>query len=200
MTDFLESHPNYVLVTHRINRYNELTGELKDDRGCDVYYGKKKGFSFGRYYNRFIYWQTQTLRTMYRMDAFQKAAVKCPLPLTDGILSFLILKYGRGYGINEYMGTYRIHSGGVWSKMSDFEKQYGNLELYRNYYHFEKSLFAKLSYYAMYIDVYKRYPEELKSREPIKHSIVLFNVFYAPFFYVKKKWFKIKRKLLRITK
>ena len=200
MVFFLESHPKYVLVTHRINVYNESTGEVKDDRGCDVYYGKKNGISFGRYYNRFIYWQTQTLRTMYRMDVYQKATGNCFLPKTDGMLSYLVLRHGKGYGINEYMGTYRIHSGGVWSNMSNFEKQYGNLIMYRNYYGFEKSIFAKLSYYAKYIDVYKRYPEELKSKEPIKNSIVLFNVFYAPFLYVKKKWFKMKRKLLRIAR
>ena len=200
MVDFLESHPDYVLVTHRISNYYEATGEMKDDKGSDVYYGNKKGISFGRYYNRFIYWQTQTLRTMYRMETFQKATANCSLPLTDGILSFMALKHGRGFGINEYMGTYRIHSGGVWSNMTNFEKQYGNLVLYRDYYHFENSLFAKLSYYAMYIDVYKRYPEELKKREPLKNSIVLFNVVYAPFLYAKRKWFKIKRKLLRKTK
>lgn len=200
MVDFLESHPDYVLVTHRISNYYEATGEMKDDKGSDVYYGNKKGISFGRYYNRFIYWQTQTLRTMYRMETFQKATANCSLPLTDGILSFMVLKHGRGFGINEYMGTYRIHSGGVWSNMTNFEKQYGNLVLYRDYYHFENSLFAKLSYYAMYIDVYKRYPEELKKREPLKSSIVLFNVVYAPFLYAKRKWFKIKRKLLRKTK
>lgn len=200
MTLFLESHPKYVLVTHRINRFDEATGEMKDDTGNDVYYGKKKGISFGRYYNRFIYWQTQTLRTMYRKDIYDKATQNYPYPKTDGVLGYLVLRYGRGYGINEYMGTYRIQCKGVWSGLSSFEKQYGNLIMFRNFYHYEKSLFAKLSYYAMYIDAYKRYPEELKSRESIKSSIVLFNVVYAPFLYVKKKWFKIKRKLLRISK
>lgn len=194
MVDFLESHPKYVLVTHRINVYNESTGELKDDRGCDVCYGKKNGISFGRYYNRFIYWQTQTLRTMYRMDAFQKASANCPMRLTDGILSYLVLKYGRGYGINEYMGTYRVHSGGVWSGISAFEKDYGNMLMFRSFYQYEKSLFALLSYYDSYINVYKQFPEELKSREPIKRHIVFFKKFRTLFCRSKAKYFEIKRK------
>lgn len=194
MVDVLESHPKYVLVTHRINRNNESTGELKDDRDCDVYYGKKNGISFGRYYNRFIYWQTQTLRTMYRMETFQKASAKCPMRLTDGVLSYLVLKYGRGYGINEYMGTYRIHSGGVWSGISGFEKHYNNMLMYRSFYQYEKSLFALLSYYDSYINVYKRFPEELKSKEPIKRHIVFFKKFRTLFLRSKASYFEIKRK------
>ena len=196
MVDFLESHPKYVLVTHRINRYYEATGEQEDDRSNDVYYGKKRGISFGRYYNRFIHWQTQTLRTMYRKDILDMAIQDFPYPKSDGILSCLVLKYGKGYGINECMGTYRIHSGGVWSRISDFDKYYGNMLMFRNFCHYEKSLFSKLSYYESYIDVYKRFPEELKNKESIKKNIVFLKIIHNLFLRVSSRYFEHKKKRL----
>lgn len=150
MISFLETHPKYVLACHRINRYIQEKDIFVSDDKANIYFGNKQGVSFGRYYNRFINWKTQTLATIYRKDVLNKALEGYPYAKTDGIKSYFPLKYGKGYCFNEHMATYRVNKGGVWSRQTNKEQIYSNWQMFKNFDSFEKSVFSRLSYWQSY--------------------------------------------------
>lgn len=180
MVDFLEEHPDYVVVNHRINRYYQATDELKDDKSNDVFFGKAKGFTYGRYFNRFVHWTTQTIATVYRREILEKSLSEYPYSKTDGILSYFPLKYGKGYCFNDYMATYRINDGGTYSRLSQVEKSYWNWKMFKDFDTYEKSFFSKLSYIEAYSRLlvqtkWKRYKDA-----NFNIGIFLFTVIYVP--------------------
>lgn len=192
MTDFLESHPDYVLVNHRIKRFFQVTGELKDNKAQDVYFGKQSGVSFGRYYNRFVLWTTQTLATVYRREVLEKSLADYPYSKTDGIISYLPLKYGKGYCFNDYMATYRINEGGTYSPLTNVEKSYINWKMFRDFDSYEKSFFSKLSYIESYsrllrINNWKGYKDA-----SFNMGVLLFTIVYYPMRKSVSLYFKVK--------
>lgn len=155
LVSFLESNPKYVLACHRYNRYIQNEDKYEDDSNFDFYFGKNKGITFRRYFNRFVNWRTQTLATVYNREIMDNAIGEYPYRTSDGIRSYFPLKYGKGYCFNEHMAIYRVNDGGVYSGIAPIDRIYGNWLMYRDFYNYEKSLFSKWSFYDIYYSILK---------------------------------------------
>ena len=111
--DFLESHPDYVMCSHRFNQYIQEKGFLeeeqdKDFEGADY---DLKNLIGGK-------WLTQTLTVMYRRSALNLKRYAAYGMSMDMILFYELLKIGKGYCFPDIMAVYRLHNGGVWSEVS----------------------------------------------------------------------------------
>lgn len=188
---FLEKNPDYVLVCHRYDRYIQNEDRYINDSGDDVYFRGKNGVSFGRYYNRFINWRTQTLATVYNKEIMKKAIGDYPYMPTDGILSYFPLKYGKGYCFNEHMATYRVNDGGVYSGIPEINRYYGNWIMFRNFDSYEKSLFSKLSFYDSYFSIL-RFTKWKGYKEARPNYFILFGgMVHLPIRYMIIAFYKI---------
>lgn len=111
--DFLESHPNYVMCSHRFNQYIQDKNLLEEEKdltfqGADY---DLKNLIGGK-------WLTQTLTVMYRRDALDLHRYESYSMSLDMILFYELLRNGKGYCFPDVMAVYRLHRGGVWSKVS----------------------------------------------------------------------------------
>ena len=111
--DFLESHPDYVMCSHRFNQYIQEKGLLeeeqdKDFKGADY---DLKNLIGGK-------WLTQTLTVMYRRSALDLKRYAAYGMSMDMVLLYELLRNGKGYCFPDIMAVYRVHKGGVWSEVS----------------------------------------------------------------------------------
>lgn len=116
--DFLESHPDYVVCSHRFDQYYEDGHRLekeKDDTFQGVDYDLQNLIG-GK-------WLTQTLTVMYRRSALDLKQYERYGMSMDIILFYELLKQGKGYCFPDVMGVYRYHSGGVWSEVSQNQRR-----------------------------------------------------------------------------
>lgn len=111
--DFLESHPDYVMCSHRFDKYWQESGVLEEDADKDF-----KGADYDLQNLIGGKWLTQTLTVMYRRSALDLKQYERYGMSMDIILFYELLKHGKGYCFPEVMGVYRYHDGGVWSEVS----------------------------------------------------------------------------------
>ena len=180
-----------MLVSHRCNKYLQEEGCTEKDESCDTYYGRKKGVTFGRYRNRFVHWHTQTLCTMYLRKYIEEAWSVYPNVLSDGIMSYFILKHGKGYCFNDHMAIYRVNKGGVYSGVSKDKQLLGNLQMYKDYYMFDKSMFSRVSYYTCYLGILGKNRELLHGNN-LSISEFFSLILYLPIILVLKLYAYIR--------
>ena len=111
--DFLESHPDYVMCSHRFNQYIQDKNLLEEEKDL-TFQGSDydlKNLIGGK-------WLTQTLTVMYRRSALDLKEYESYGMSMDIILFYALLKNGKGYCFPDIMATYRLHGGGVWSEVS----------------------------------------------------------------------------------
>ena len=111
--DFLESHPDYVMCSHRFNKYWHERGILEEDPDKDF-----KGADYDLQNLIGGKWLTQTLTVMYRRSALDLKRYESYGMSLDMIMFYELLRHGKGYCFPEVMGVYRYHRGGVWSEVS----------------------------------------------------------------------------------
>lgn len=116
--DFLESHPDYVMCSHRFDQYYEEERRLEKEQdesfqGADY---DLKNLIGGK-------WLTQTLTVMYRRSALDLQHYESYGMSMDIILFYALLKEGKGYCFPDVMGVYRYHNGGVWSEVSQNQRR-----------------------------------------------------------------------------
>ena len=109
--DFLESHPDYVMCSHRFKIFKQKENLVEDDWYSEV--------SDGVVYdlNSLIHgkWYFHPLTVMFRTDKLNvEEYSRYPLSM-DAVLFYHLLKKGKGYMMPDEMAVYRIHAGGVWS-------------------------------------------------------------------------------------
>ena len=116
--DFLESHPDYVMCSHRFDQYYEDRHRLEKEKD-DTFQGADydlQNLIGGK-------WLTQTLTVMYRRSALDLKQYERYGMSMDIILFYELLKHGKGYCFPEAMGVYRYHNGGVWSEVSQNQRR-----------------------------------------------------------------------------
>lgn len=110
--DFLDSHPDYVMCSHKWNNYIE--NENKTDYGIPL----EVGWS-GKVYNLDSLvngeWYFQPLTVLFRRHAIDFKKYGLYKNSKDITLFYVLLKTGKGFCLHDVMATYRIHSGGIWS-------------------------------------------------------------------------------------
>lgn len=146
--DFLESHPDYVMCSHRFKQYMQKEGIYKDD-----WYGEvPNGITYELKSLIHGFWFHVPLTVMFRRDILCLAEYEKYPYSKDATLFFHLLQKGRGFMIPEFMGMYRVHSGGVWSGVSegsqmeaDFKNRIGIYTVEQSYEaaFFLRQLFAK---------------------------------------------------------
>lgn len=132
--DFLESHPDYVMCSHRYDQYYEDGHRLEKEKD-DTFQGADydlQNLIGGK-------WLTQTLTVMYRRSALDLKRYERYGMSMDIILFYELLKHGKGYCFPEAMGVYRYHNGGVWSEVSQNRRRLVEFKARLAIYNVERS-------------------------------------------------------------
>lgn len=123
--DFLESHPDYVMCSHKWDEY------VENEKKVDFAHPIEVGID-GKAYNLddFIHgaWYFQPLTVMYRRSALEKCHLNRYRIIKDITLFYALLKQGRGFCLSDVMATYRIHSNGIWSGISIYDRKLQDLK------------------------------------------------------------------------
>lgn len=131
--DFLESHPDYVMCSHKWNEFIENEKRINWGIPFEVN-------SIGKIYdlNCLIHgeWYFQPLTILYRRSSVNFERYNRYKNSKDITLLYALLKNGKGFCIPDVMATYRIHSSGMWSgsdlnsrRKQDFETKLGIYEV-----------------------------------------------------------------------
>ncbi len=104
---FLESNPNFVGCFHNVSIINTF-----DEKKSLFYNENKKSRTFG--ISRIICKNPiPTLSVIFRKDTFKVPSDYDKYVVGDWPIHILNAQHGDYYYMNEVMGTYRIHSGGI---------------------------------------------------------------------------------------
>lgn len=133
--DFLESHPDYVMCSHRFKIYNQSKQQMGDDWHDDV----TAPFSYNL--NSLIHdnWYHTPATVVYRYSAFCMEEYEKYKNAKDATLYFYLLKKGNGYMMPEQMAVYREHSGGVWSGVPYYNRLHADFINRMSIYEVEQS-------------------------------------------------------------
>ena len=117
--DFLESHPDFVMCSHRWQDYIQKDLIFGDIRPKNIpAEGKEYGLNdliFGR-------WFFQPVSVLYKMAYLDNDALAHSKYSMDIVLFYELLKNGKGYCLSDTMAVYRTHQGGAWTG-SSLDKQ-----------------------------------------------------------------------------
>ena len=137
---FLDMHPDYSLCCHRFKIYHEDTDSWSDDYVAEAF-SKAPGVqgldvvNEDNFRTRFSW----TLTVCYRKSSWDR--IKFP-PYKTGLRDFHshyhLLKIGRGYCFADYMGVYRMNSGGIWASLPSIDKAMVRLSSYQDLYRFNR--------------------------------------------------------------
>ncbi|WP_183308060.1 glycosyltransferase family 2 protein [Dysgonomonas hofstadii] len=119
--DFLESHPDYSLCSHRFKIYDkeENVWEPEWKYYKEIFAGNPDGVSFSLEENFLRHWLTKVLTVVVRKDSIVHVDF---LPFTyfrDVHLFYYALKGSKGFCLNFFGGVYNRHFGGVYGKVTN---------------------------------------------------------------------------------
>lgn len=191
--DFLESHPNYVMCSHKYIRLRDNNAEILP----------KDISKYGRIYslNDLIRgnWFFQPLTIMYRCESLDLKYLKTYEHTKDLTLIYALLRKGNGICMPDIMGVYRIHSNGIWSGIGMNERKLQNLLVKRSIYRVEQTPEAAtyilnefcsamsriwmLTHIMLFVDIIKILSRHFGVLFTIKLFIkkMFFNKVYVPF-------------------
>ncbi len=112
--DFLEKNPAYAFCCHRFQKYYEHSASFAPEYAHDFY---KEGVDL-EITNKLFFkvWITQPLTTIIRADLLKAVWQESGLLykyFRDVHLFYFLLKKGKGISLNQFMGVYRLHFGGI---------------------------------------------------------------------------------------
>lgn len=112
--DFLDSHPDYVMCSHHFDLYHESTQTLESDwfKHIEIDYE----YNLDSFITREA-WMTQPLTVLYRYGSLNQSEYQRYKYAKDVTLFYHLLRQGKGMLLKDNMGRYRIHNGGIWSKI-----------------------------------------------------------------------------------
>ena len=128
--DFLEGHPEYVFCCHRFRMLNEDTKEWLPEY-ADSFYKKDENLVIDE---RLMLktWVTQPLTSLIVMEHYKAVSslIRQYKYSRDVHLYYFLLKRGIGVSLNQFMGVYRLHKGGIASCRSPREKYKESVVIY----------------------------------------------------------------------
>jgi len=163
--DFLERNPDYSLVWTRFKMLDEKTGGLENDKNeplCEKNIDRIN-FDFEKFYKG---WHIGMQTLMFRSQMFDLKKLLEYKYARDIHLITQLLTNGKGCCLNFFSAVYRIHEGGIYSGVSDFQNSKNSYicyeEIYKNnienenlrlkYIGFSRNYFSKLLENEHYLD------------------------------------------------
>ena len=165
--DFLESHPDYVMCSHRNNTYFDGQGKMLvcEDQSEVVY--SLNDLIRGQ-------WYFHPLTVVYRRCCYDAGEYALYPVSMDAVLFFHLLKKGKGICLADNMAVYRIHDGGVWSKVGLDKQSLQEFRARLGIYQVEKSREAALFLLSLYAKALSR-GWMYKNKRMIMQSFRIFN-------------------------
>lgn len=111
--DFLEGHPEYTFACHRFSIFDERTKEWHKEYCYDLYHNN---INIDINMELFLkYWVTQPLTAVIRMSSWNGYSFfSSQFKYTRDVhLFYYLLTKGKGISLNQNMGVYRWHDGGI---------------------------------------------------------------------------------------
>lgn len=119
--DFLRADEAYSFCWHRFDTLEQETGQRRPDLNGRYFGAEEAGVEFT--VQQFCHdgWHVGMHSLMYRKDRVRFDRMRNP-HYRDAMLISELLESGRGYCLSAVMGVYRIHAGGVYSRLDDLAK------------------------------------------------------------------------------
>ena len=123
--DFLETNPEYIICSHNYKILNNNTTNINHSY-ADLTFKEKNNYIYYDFTtdNYFHGWFTQPLTTLYRNH---NILLSFPLNkytyFRDTIFFYYLIKNGKGALLQDIMGVYRKHEGGIFTSQSFFTNQ-----------------------------------------------------------------------------
>lgn len=134
--DFLESHPDYVVCSHRYQVYEQ---KIKRFTSILPIINHKEGDDFlmtdliqGK-------WLIQPLCMVYRKSVLENERLKRYRYVIDTVFVYNMLTQGKAFCFSDVMGVYRIQEKGIWSGIDSNEKIFLQLKATKAIYDVERS-------------------------------------------------------------
>ena len=116
--EFLENNTEYIICSHKYQYYYE-----NNRRFGLVAPTVFSGGTFDlEYFILNVDWVVQPLSLLFRQSEVDWNEYARYKHSKDSTLAYFLLKKGKGYLLEDVMGVYRLHSGGVWSSVSRVEQ------------------------------------------------------------------------------
>jgi len=142
---FLEENAEYSLVVSGFIQLDVITGKKETIIKRFKKNENSNGYSFDKYDLK-RGWFTKTLTTVLRnelLDSFDASFFKYP---RDVHTSYHLLQHGKGFYFTKIMGVYRIHQGGIFSSLSEWNRILTGYAIYKELYNYYKDEPARFSY------------------------------------------------------
>lgn len=112
--DFMDSHPEYSFCCHRFDIYEQNKNSYRKEYSYSFYQeGKDLEITEELFLKT---WVTQMLTTIVRANLCKEASIFCHKTYNssrDVFLFYELLQLGKGISLNQKMGIYRWHDGGI---------------------------------------------------------------------------------------
>ncbi len=135
--DFLESHLDYVMCSHRYRLYFQKEERIDDE------IRPIENLSDGKEFDLFFLtrggWLFQTLSVVFRRTVIDLNELFKYTMQIDAVLYYVFLKKGKGYCMPDVMGVYRVHDAGVWSSLNLNHQRMFSLKARKAIYDVEKT-------------------------------------------------------------
>lgn len=170
--DFLETHPDYVMCSHFYREY------VEDEKYMCI---SVKPFFSESSFSLYDYikgkWFAHPLTVVYRSSAFNIEEYLKYGMFYDVIWFYILLKKGKCWLMPEAMAVYRIHGGGVWSRLDSQNKYFVEIKQRLAIYNIEKT---EMSVDFLLNTMQQRCYSRLLL---IKNFLLVCNIFYAVYKY-----------------
>jgi glycosyltransferase involved in cell wall biosynthesis len=172
--DFLDHHMDCSMCFHNAKAFNE---ENKEDEWNWTSPDQKEFSTLEDLWRgNFI----ATCSTMFRNNLFEKIPqwYDSFFPITDWPLYILIAEHGKIGYVNEVLGAYRLHAGGLYSPYSVKQKLKKTLDFYRRINQYLNYKYNKVIKTAISIYFYE-WTEEYYKRREFKNAMDCFKIYLS---------------------
>lgn len=148
--NFLSTHPDYSMCSHRIYKYDQDSSVYYKDR-LDNLFCKNDGYIIK---NTTPVWLAETSTIVYRIEADVEYN-NYSFMKRDNIHVYFLLKFGKGLCLSNVMSVYRQHKGGIFSKQNVSKRlMNGSYRAFKELYNVERTNDARFLYYRSYANTF----------------------------------------------
>jgi len=177
--DFLESNPGYSFCCGGFKINNLVTGETRDNiKPTNRESLQGHPVTFKEMLNQ---WTTQTLTMVYKDSAIDEQELARYKHLRDVHLIYHLLKHGDGYYIDQVLGVYRVHSGGIFSAKPYIEQLRKHCALYKELFELNNDEFSRKMYLKVTLLLLQENIRMIPRRSSPRENLHLINAFLSNF-------------------